>query len=242
MLSSNVLQLLDPSNSNAVVVLSTPTGATVHELIYSGTVFSFSPFTAVNATTDTITLPNHGLTTGQAVVYEVDPNISNTRSVQLQQDLDFELGGIDSSTNQIYLSLHGFNTGDLVTYQQGAGSDPIAGLTNNAQYEVNVIDANDFQLLNPATSAVIPLSQGTSTGTYNFTDGTSTQTLTLALVTMATSTVTIAGNPFSDGRRPSSIRHSAARTSVLWPAATTTRSTRSRRTRSSSSTRRMAVP
>ena len=44
-----------------------------HTLLFEGAALSFVPNSALNETTDAISLPGHGLTTGDAVAYRVDP-------------------------------------------------------------------------------------------------------------------------------------------------------------------------
>lgn len=80
--SAGTFALIDPA-AGTVVALSTPSGPSLQEFDYAAQVISFNPSTDVNATTDEITVPSTvGLTAGEALVYHVDPNITNTVTVQ----------------------------------------------------------------------------------------------------------------------------------------------------------------
>ncbi len=115
---------------------------------YTSQTFTFNARTAVNGTTDTITIPNHGLQTGDALVYNVHPNASSSQIV-------YEL---DPTT-----MLPDGNTTTVVS------SDPeIGGLTDGQTYYAVVVDANTIRLVSsPAEAELAAAVAFTSVGSGN---------------------------------------------------------------------------
>lgn len=74
--SATTLQLLDPANGDAVVDL-TDAGTGGQAFYYVTGTRSFTPVTAVNSDTNTITFTSpHGFHTGDPIIYPIDPTIS----------------------------------------------------------------------------------------------------------------------------------------------------------------------
>ena len=120
----------------------------------------------------------------------------------------FSTDAIDSS-NDIIIPGHGFTTGDRIQYSDG-GNTPIAGLTNNAIYTVNVVDDQTFQL-EDSSGNVVQISQvdqsgDIALGTQSFTDLTNTTiptaTVTLAYIDTKNNAIDVEGigNIFASGK------------------------------------------
>ena len=89
--------------------------------------------------TSTITYTEHGLKTGDAVVY-------NAAEKVIVDTSNF------SSTSSITSNSHGFTTGDPVVYVAN-GSLPINGLVSGTTYYAIVSDSNTFKLATTSTNA-----------------------------------------------------------------------------------------
>ncbi len=127
--SPGVFRLLDPS-ANSVIPLTTPAGPSLFELDYAASVISFKPSSDVNAVTDEITVPSTAaLTNGEAVLYNVDPTI--TRSVTVQGD---------AFPGQ--------------TFTVTEPDAPIGGLVDNGVYYVVVVDPTHIRLAKNASYAL----------------------------------------------------------------------------------------
>ena len=207
----------------------------------SGPTFDATQANTIDPVTDSLYIPDNGLTTGQQITYTaedsngnpatpiaglvsgqtyyvivldanhiqlangpvdaLDPtgtNPNSTQTLTTVNTLAFNLDAIDSSQNSIQLDDNGFNQGDLVTYNDN-GNTPIQGLTNGATYRVNVIDDNDFQLLDPTTGQAIQISQGAALGLQTFTDGTNVQQLNLAVIETTNNAIEILNSGFTSG-------------------------------------------
>ncbi len=134
----------------------------------------------------------------------LDPSGTNplsTQTLTTVDNLDFNLDAINSSNNSIQLNDNGFNQGDSVTYNDN-GNTPIQGLTNGATYLVNVLDDNDFQLINPTNGQVVQIAQGAALGLQTFTDttgGTNAQQLNLAAIDTTNNAIEVLNNGFTNG-------------------------------------------
>ncbi|MCA9067674.1 MAG: hypothetical protein KDA84_02040, partial [Planctomycetaceae bacterium] len=84
---------------------------------------TFFPTTNVNVADRTITLPNHNLSTGDAVVYRIDPTISSIRNLTA-----FDASNVPRT--------------ELVDF----GDVALGGLTDSFTYFVTVVDANTVRL------------------------------------------------------------------------------------------------
>ena len=91
------------------------------------------------SSTTTITSTEHGLKTGDAVVY-------NAAEKVIIDTTNF------SSTSSITSTAHGFSTGDPVVYVSN-GSLPINGLTSGTTYYAIATDSNTFKLATTSTNA-----------------------------------------------------------------------------------------
>ena len=91
------------------------------------------------SSTTTITSTEHGLKTGDAVVY-------NAAEKVIIDTTNF------SSTSSITSTAHGFSTGDPVVYVAN-GSLPINGLTSGTTYYAIATDSNTFKLATTSTNA-----------------------------------------------------------------------------------------
>ncbi|MBD2412394.1 hypothetical protein FACHB389_10860 [Nostoc calcicola FACHB-389] len=157
---------LEAAESGTAVDLLAGATGTTHEFKSMKGFIQFDPSNnaIVDSEKNTIKIANHGFTTGQTLYYQVDPTVSTTAS--LPYNLSFEPEtAVDVTNDQITIESHGLQTGDTVTYEfgyLGESATAIAGLTANATYKVQVINANTIKLLDPTTQAVKDL---TSTGT-----------------------------------------------------------------------------
>jgi 6-phosphogluconolactonase (cycloisomerase 2 family) len=174
---------------------------------------------------NSITIPNHGFTTGEQVVYNANGGtpiaglddgavyyviVIDANTIQLSAapslDLTAATGGAQLqfslntvNNNAIYSPAHGFTNGEQVTYLVGqAGAAPITGLTAGATYTVQVIDANDFQLLG-SNGQVVQISQGTASGLHGFEDTTTGNGIVLNLASTQGNVVTLANHGLLDG-------------------------------------------
>ena len=91
------------------------------------------------SSTTTITSTEHGLKTGDAVIY-------NAAEKVIIDTTNF------SSTSSITSTAHGFSTGDPVVYVAN-GSLPINGLTSGTTYYAIATDSNTFKLATTSTNA-----------------------------------------------------------------------------------------
>ena len=91
------------------------------------------------SSTTTITSTEHGLKTGDAVIY-------NAAEKVIIDTTNF------SSTSSITSTAHGFSTGDPVVYVSN-GSLPINGLTSGTTYYAIATDSNTFKLATTSTNA-----------------------------------------------------------------------------------------
>ncbi len=174
---------------------------------------------------NSIVIPNHGFTNGEAVIYNanggtpigglvdgatyyVDVIDANTIQLSLAPALDLTAatGGaqlqfsLDTVTNNtIYAPAHGFTNGEQVIYLVGAiGATPVTGLTVGTTYTVQVIDANNFQLLD-SNGAVVQIGQGSASGLHGFEDETTGNGVVLNLASIQNNVVTLADHGLIDG-------------------------------------------
>ncbi|MBX9580176.1 MAG: hypothetical protein K2X87_07685 [Gemmataceae bacterium] len=78
--TANSFRLAEVDTPTVPIALTGRGAGTEHVFGYTAAGKSFTPAAAVNAAADTITVPGHGLSTGDAVVYAVDPSIRSTRT------------------------------------------------------------------------------------------------------------------------------------------------------------------
>ena len=131
-IAGGFVRLLDPTTDT--IVAFTTTGVGVQGFAYRLASKSFAAKTAVNNDLDTITITNHGLQTGDLVVYGSDPSRSTT--VQLWGFL-----GADPTT--------AFEMGAPVQLPDA----PINGLRSANAYFVVRVDANTIRLVNTKLGA-----------------------------------------------------------------------------------------
>jgi hypothetical protein len=141
--SPNEFQLVDPNNNNQVVQLADPGAASVQSLSFIKSVLSFTPTStssggAVDGAKGIITLANHGLQTGDAVIYATDPTQSHTVSIATQIP--------DPSNPGSFIA----GPPNTVT----VGDQEIGGLTNGNVYYVVVVDANHVRLAETRADAL----------------------------------------------------------------------------------------
>jgi hypothetical protein len=169
-------------------VLFAGSGGSTSGFSYVKQTLTFAPSTAVDADEDWITLPNHGLQTGEVVRYRTDP--THTVSVPL---FGF-LGTSTSSANAIPIL--------TVTIPDA----PVAGLDNMLVYYVVRVDADHIRLVGSRIAAdnAMPIdlslpASGTPSGTFGFPgeeDG-----ITIS-ATLESDTDTEAGVELSDEEQP----------------------------------------
>tara|TARA_R100000458_G_scaffold42320_1_gene40182 strand:+ start:86 stop:796 length:711 start_codon:yes stop_codon:yes gene_type:complete len=106
----------------------------------------------------------HGLSTGDAVVY----NSMGGDSIGIGGSMEPDVGEVDVHNNTIYdATAHGFETGDKVRYENGSGSD-IGNLSNGGYYFVIKLDANMIKLADTYNDALDGNARNlTSTGNDN---------------------------------------------------------------------------
>ncbi|WP_428673984.1 LEPR-XLL domain-containing protein, partial [Roseibium sp.] len=117
------VQLVDPDNAGSYIQFS-ETGTGIQGFAIRRLIGEFSPWLAVDNNDDTITLANHGLSTGDLIVYNNDPN-----STYVSDIYEF-----DSNQNATVIG-----SATLV-------SPEIEGLKNGHGYYVIKIDDNRFRL------------------------------------------------------------------------------------------------
>src|SRR5262249_14408350 len=125
--------------------------------VYSDNVHSFMPSTAVDSDTDTIHLANHGLNTGDAIIYAVDPN--------------------QAGATQQFNFLTSDGHGGFTSPSLGTVTDldaPISGLENGQVYYVVKMDDNTIRLA-PTRDAALQAAPVDLTS-----EGSGTQTLQAA--------------------------------------------------------------
>jgi hypothetical protein len=114
------------NSSGNAVTLTVPAGES------APLAFTLTPI-VVNPVDDSIFLPNHGLVTGQEVVYNVDPAITTTRTALVQDPTQANPASTLTVTS---------------TDQE------IGGLQNDEAYFVVVVDANHIRVTTDETSAL----------------------------------------------------------------------------------------
>ena len=142
--------------------------------------------TAVNPSTDTITFPQHGLLTGDVVVYTQDqaaapintptgplaynrtyPSVCGTGFLQLGSIFNAGTGVSASGRTITFTTPDLFLTGDPV-HLDAMGNTPVGGLSTSTTYYVRTINANTIELytsLADATSPAVSVQSNTVTGT-----------------------------------------------------------------------------
>jgi WD40 repeat protein len=101
-IDANTFELYDVATGQKMDIGAAAGGA-AHALAYIASVKNINPTTAVDGDTDTITIANHGLIDGQAVIYGTDPTKTSTQTITqpdgqvLQLDIaDREIGGLEN--------------------------------------------------------------------------------------------------------------------------------------------------
>jgi hypothetical protein len=140
----------DPDHDRYLSDFTPVNGTGTQTFTYLQRVNRFDPTsagTAVNAATDTFTVPNHGLQTGDAVYYEVDPSYSKRQAFPMNLAFDprdvADGGDVDYAHDTIATDTTALHVGDVVTYQigyDGETATPITNLTPNVDYQIESID------------------------------------------------------------------------------------------------------
>ena len=134
------IRLTDPSAADPTATVDlTGAGVGTQLLVYSDDVQAFSPNTAVDSEADTIDLPGHGLQTGDAVIYAVDPTRTSTAEPMTVWKTDPTTGEVTSHPLGETLS-----DGDI----------PIRGLENGLVYYVVKLDDNTIRLATSREAAL----------------------------------------------------------------------------------------
>ena len=154
------------ANARALVVDGQIKAVTGDPLYHS---HDFNTATAIDYATDIITIPDHGLNTGDCVIYntnEQDPiegllayrqyfvKVIDQNTLRLYRDkialqrsstrTFVSSNNVDVAYNKITVANHGFMTGDMVVYYSDTTS--IGGLTNGNVYYIIKIDNNTIKL------------------------------------------------------------------------------------------------
>ncbi|HEY6224863.1 MAG TPA: hypothetical protein VIW26_13845, partial [Gemmatimonadales bacterium] len=126
------ISLTDPTAADpSAIVALTSQGSGTQLFVYSDDIQSFNPSTAVDSDADTIHLANHGLETGDAIVYAVDPTKTSTPQPTVAWSTDPVTGEVTSHPVNATLS-------DL--------DRPVTGLSNGQLYYVVKLDDNTIRL------------------------------------------------------------------------------------------------
>ncbi len=140
---------------------------------------------AVDTASDTITVNNHGLETGNQVAYRVAEGataieglaadigfhviVVDSNRIQLADSPEYlaaETTNINLTENTIEIENHGLTVGQEVVYRRG--DTDIGGLTDNERYYVAEIDGDQIKLTaTPGGTTAIDLT-GAGTGTHTF--------------------------------------------------------------------------
>ena len=136
------VNLVDPTSAtpNALILFDTSSGGTgagtgIQGFAYVLKTVSFAPSTTVDNEDDTIEIANHGLQTGDLVLYSTDPT----------QTLTIQLHGFESQSQSpnTPISL------GTVTFPDA----PVSGLDNAHGYYVVRVDANHIRLVGSSLAA-----------------------------------------------------------------------------------------
>lgn len=116
------------------------TGSGTINFNYGKPTISFDPTQSINDSTSIITIPNHGLETGDIVTYRYN----QTYASQIQQPRfnSFDKAGVDLANSTITTTGSSLTQNQAVVYQAGYLGSPgtvINGLTNNTTYYINIL-------------------------------------------------------------------------------------------------------
>ncbi|MFN3348008.1 beta strand repeat-containing protein, partial [Pseudorhodoplanes sp.] len=138
---ANTVELYDVATGEKIDI-GAATGGAAHALAYIASVKNINPTTAVDDNTDTITIDNHGLVDGQAIIYGTDPTKTRTQTVTQPDGQVLELEIADRE---------------------------IGGLMNGGVYYVVKVDDNRFRLVeDPLDVALVKAINLTSLGSGNY--------------------------------------------------------------------------
>jgi len=169
---SNTFQLAataeDAKAATPIAITMTDRGTgTSHIFAFHETATPFSPSADFDSATETFTVPGHGFSTGDALVYATDSSLikqtvfsrtavfdPTNRTSTFNPTGTVDLGElvVNISTDTIAMVNHNLATGDEVTYQSHGGQ-PIGGLTDGANYFVIKVDERYLQLAATASDA-----------------------------------------------------------------------------------------
>ena len=120
----------------------------------------------VNTTANTVQLYNHGLTTGDQVIYRTNGTapeglfgdtryyavVVDSHRIQLSDETQqVAVDSVDINSNTIQAEEHGFSTGDEVVYR--VDGTAIAGLADHHTYYAIVVDSNQIRLADTKAAA-----------------------------------------------------------------------------------------
>ncbi|MFG1423992.1 LEPR-XLL domain-containing protein, partial [Roseixanthobacter liquoris] len=133
---------------------------------------------------------------------------SGTQRLVAVHEASLSLMRVNAAANTITLRNHGFSSNPThpttVRYAlDGSGdTDRLPGLSTSGTYLVRVIDADTFQLLDAATSALVDIGAPTGGGTHMFAFLRDGVAITAARdVDAATDVITAVGHGFTDGQQ-----------------------------------------
>jgi len=137
--------------------------------------FSFDPTAVVDSDSDTITISSHGLSTGDLLRYDTDPDNEQLQNgiEHFSLDPDYQWDflfhpdarvDVDYDTDEITIGPHCLQTGDLLIYssQSDVESD-VGGLTDGVSYYAIVVDTETIRLTDTAGNAIDLTDNGLST-------------------------------------------------------------------------------
>ncbi len=177
------VRLRDP-NAPGVLIPFAGSGSGMQGFRYVSSSKSFTPATAVNSDRDTITIANHGLQTGDVLVYRTDPTKTVPENIYT----------FSSATPNVPTLLGTAQLPDA----------PISGMETGFFYYVTKVDANTIRLSEASLAAydaeIIDLTSA-SNGTQSFESPDSAVGVEITATLSATNS-TSAGTELSDAEQP----------------------------------------
>ena len=125
---------------NPITTLGSSGSGTIN-FNYGKPTISFDPTQSINDSTSIITIPNHGLETGDVVTYRYNQTYAS--QVQQPRYNSFDKASVDLSNSTITTTGSSLTQNQAVVYQAGYLGEPgtvINGLTNNTTYYVNILN------------------------------------------------------------------------------------------------------
>ena len=123
------LALQDDATRTPIDLTSADAVGTGHVIGFDHAAIDFNAASRTDSAANTIALPDHGLTTGDLLVYGTDSSISST----IEQTRTAFIDEIDTATDTITAANHGLQTGQRINYTAG-GEVASVGLDQATEY------------------------------------------------------------------------------------------------------------